>query len=182
MKLRHKAALKVVPAQDVRGMMCMGLEGARYHFYQIQAALKSPGVATGWTAKSVIDEQERVQLQRDINRFHWHLRAFFWELVAEMDLLRVVVKKSPMSDRTKLMEDLRRAYDAAWFAEVRTYRNFAHQSLLFVQCSYKGPPPGELEFAYLLPAIEGQSPTYDLLAQLSGYLEKMERLLKTRQA
>jgi hypothetical protein len=177
---RYKPILKVVPAQNLASMVGMGLDGARYHFGKIQEILRAPGLAACWTQNSVTDV-ERVQLQHDINRFHWHLRAFFWELVAEMDLLRALIRQHPKRVTAQLTNDWQRAYDAQWFREIRTYRNFAHQSALFVQGLYGGPS-NELQAASLLPAVKGQDPCYDLVTQLSDYLGKMEKLLKTRSA
>lgn len=53
----------------------MGLEGARYHFQELQARLTAEGMRTLWNEKSVTEERRR-QLQSDVNQFHWHLRAF----------------------------------------------------------------------------------------------------------
>jgi len=176
----YKVILKVVPAQKIEAMVGMGLEGARYHLDQIKAALKTPGLTVGWT-EMLVTEEQRIQLQGDVNRFHWHLRAFFWEVVGEMDLLRVVVRRSPKGVRAKLMSNWQQAHNSQWYSEVAAYRNFAHQSGLFVQCSYGGPS-GELEALWLQPAIMGQPPNYDLVAQLSTYLENLGKLLKTGNA
>jgi hypothetical protein len=177
-KQMYEVTLRRVPAQDVREMIGIGLRGARYHFDQIRAAMKAPEIYKGWSNEPVIADDQRA-------RFHWHLRAFFWELCAEMDLLHVVVRQSPKHVREKNMDDWQRAKDSRWFSEISAYRNFAHESVLFVQAHYKEKPSGgdlKLDFMWLLPAIKGQSVNYDLLAQLSDYLDKMETLLTTRQA
>jgi len=72
----HKPILARVPAQALSRAIGMGLEGARYHFQELQARLTAEGMRTLWNEKSVTEERRR-QLQSDVNQFHWHLRAFF---------------------------------------------------------------------------------------------------------
>lgn len=189
----YPVVLKIVPAQVPGGGLGFGVEGARYHLDHLLQALNKEGMATGWTAETV-DETTRSRLQRDVNDFHWHLRAFFWELVAEFDMLLVTVNHSEglgIAERKVCWEEvarqahaqgkwsakidtLSRAYCSAWYTELKTYRNFAHRSAQFVQCDYG---PNALNAIALLPAIQGQAFT-DLRDQLREYLEKMDQLLQ----
>jgi hypothetical protein len=135
-------------------------------------------------------------LQEDVNRFHRHLRAFFWELIAEFDMLLAYVNEiealgvpeasvswstlaSAALNLGKWPDTLKRladVYCSKWFTEVRYYRNFAHRSSLFLQCAYDGSL--SLTHAWLLPSIEGESPNYDLRQQLSEYFHHMEKFLR----
>jgi hypothetical protein len=57
---------------------------------------------------------------------HWHLRAFWGELVAARDAAR----RSPHPEKKREANALD---DQAWFQEVNAYRNFAHQSYHLVE-------------------------------------------------
>jgi putative hemolysin len=100
MNLEHEFTYVATLTANIKGFSAfpgsrlgIGLEGARYHQNQLLQALGRAGMSTLWNVASV-DEATRSRLQRDVNEFHWHLRAFFWELVAEFDMLLVVVNHS----------------------------------------------------------------------------------------
>ncbi len=190
-KPTYKLALRIVPAQNAASGVGMGVEGARYHLGHLCEDLKSEGMATGWTDNSV-DQATRARLQREINHFHWHLRAFFWELVAEFDTLLVAVNDAEglgipeekicwkevarqalgQKKWSTRIDTLKNSYCSAWYTEIRTYRNFAHRLPLFVHSDYG---PGGLNAIALLSAIEGQQQR-DLRDQLPEYLSRMEQL------
>lgn len=79
------------------------------------------------------------------------------------------------------LEKLKMVYASYWYNEVRYYRNFAHQSPLFVQLHIVqcDNAPDKLDAIWLLPAVEGQNQSYDLISQLSRYLEKMQEFLSS---
>jgi hypothetical protein len=192
-KPTYTVVLKTVPAQTPGGGLGIGVENARYHLDQLFQALNKEGWTTSWSPATV-DEATRSRLQRDVDEFHRHLRAFFWELVAEFDMLLVTVnhfeglgiaeervswdevarQAHAQGKWSTRIDTLCRAYCSAWFTEVRAYRNFAHRAPLLVICDVGD---GQLNALKLLPAIQGQAFT-DLRDQLREYLRKMEQLLK----
>jgi hypothetical protein len=89
-KPAYTIVLKMVPAQAAGGGLGIGVENARYHLDQLFQTLNKEGWTTIWS-NATVDEATRSRLQRDVDEFDRHLRAFFWELVAEFDMLLITV-------------------------------------------------------------------------------------------
>ena len=169
--------------------------GARFHLKKIKERVNSPAVQTIWSNDKNLDETARRKLQADINIFHWHLRAYFWELIAAFDTMlqwanqrykfglsevEVRWKKIPKQARKYQAEWdqkyalLEETWNSSWFYEVRMYRNFAHRAFQFVQSDIGD----ELNIICLLPMRVGQQQCQDLREQLSYYLKQMGQLGK----
>ncbi len=185
------------PVNDAMTEAASAVAGARYHLDQIGKLFERPAMRLPWEWRDPnFPEATKAQYQIEVNQFHWHLRAFFWELVAAVDVLLVQVN---MTHELEIAEDeiawrtvktaaerrrissrpitmLKQTFESDWFTEVRGYRNFAHRGQLITifDVSEDGnrPPVGGL-----FPARDGQERSFDLLHQLRGYLEKMQELI-----
>ncbi len=181
--------------------------GASYHLDQIREIIQKPGMQTmpsDYRDNPSLDKELKRQLQVDANLFFWHLRAFFWELVASFDTMlqwanqryeleipehdvrwTTIRQKAnsstrdPTEWRAKYIA-LSNAWNSAWYFEVRNYRNFAHRAFLFTENWYQqheeqGKSEYRLSGIQLIPVRQGQ-PFVDIMEQLSNYLEEMRRL------
>ncbi|MGD0014437.1 MAG: hypothetical protein ABSD56_08450 [Bryobacteraceae bacterium] len=133
----------------------LALRGAFYHLWQVTHQFKK-GLASN----------DKVEL------FHWHLRSFFWEMVAVRDSL----KRAARTDR-RIEEALHNLDDQQWFQEVSAYRNFAHESFHVVEAAVSARTGRAVVFQ-LQCAIQSQTYMADGLALLRDYWKKMERFLK----
>lgn len=199
--MAQQSALKIAPVHDLADSALTAFQGARYHLDALKTSLEKPGMQTLWKESSDLSADERRSNQNTLNAFHWHLRAFFWELVGAFDATLLwanarfglgspernvkwgTVRESPASinadkwlDKKAVLEN---AWESDWFFEVREYRNFAHRSFLLIQAEYMPSKSGglnELHFITLLPARVGQAPVRDLIDHLSEYHERMREL------
>jgi hypothetical protein len=89
--------VNVTPKSDAH----IALNGARYHLQSLKAE-----IAAGLVSNN------------SVARFHWHLRGFFWELVAMRDALR-----RSKDTAVKAVEDS--ITNSRWYAEIDAYRNGA---------------------------------------------------------
>lgn len=191
-----KPRLRILPPMELRNNAGSALYGARYHFEMAQQLVQSRGMQTQWQEDRTLDELTRAKRQHEMNRFHWHLRAFFWELVATFDTVlhwvnqtlglgikehkvewnEIEAEAKKQTKWSAQLDTLKRVYECEWYFEVRQYRNFAHRAFLFVQGEYDAD--NKLKVLWLLPAREGQRENYDALEQLSSYLDEMRNLLQ----
>jgi len=177
--------------------------GANYHLEKIKKLINSPGMQT--ILDKNIDEPTKKKLQNDVYLFHWHLRAFFWEMVATFDTIlhwvnqkyklglkegevkwvnihnmvnKFNINQSEWKNKYTLLEN---AWNSEWYYEVRKYRNFAHRAFLFVQGEYfeevnYDNSKFKQNTTWLLPVRKDQENCFDIIEQLSHYLEEMRQL------
>lgn len=199
----YQSSLRLVPVHDLEQSALTSFRGARYHLDALRSFLRRPGVQTLWQEGPNLSSTERGLLQDQLNAFHWHLRAFFWEIVSAFDAMlhwsnrrfELSVKERDVGWDTiekgnaqvdagtwaKKRSILRTTWESEWFFEVRQYRNFAHRSFLLLQVSYgpsKDDPSGvyHLTFINLLPARVGQQVCRDLIEHLSEYHDRMGKV------
>jgi hypothetical protein len=192
----HKRRLRILPPIELRSNAGSALLGARYHLEEAGRLAQTRGVETLWQQESGLDSETRRQLQHDVNRFHWHVRAFFWELVATYDTLlhwanqmldlgisehkvsrdEVMAQAEKQGKYSPELQELTKVYESEWYFEVRQYRNFAHRAFLFIQGEYDAN--NKLVLQWLLPAREGQRENYQALLQLDDYLAQMGNLVQ----
>lgn len=129
------------------------LRGASYHLHQLKTAM---------TSMRPLTDAQGLRLE-EVELFHWHLRAFFWELVAVRDVLKR--SRSPLPDLAGKLDNER------WFIEVTAYRNFTHKSLHIVEIMMVDNNPLAIQ---IQPALEGQSHE-DGIPQLERYWQNMNR-------
>jgi hypothetical protein len=190
-KPKHKThkALKIVPAMDLEDLTARAFSGAKYHLNKIRENLHSPTIQTylAWKSGEGLDLATQKQLEHFDNEFGWHLRAFFWEMVATFETMQNCAKqrsKKANKDQAEWYKKsalLESAWQSEWYFEIEQYRNFAHQAFLFVQCDYSEHKEAnavkyKLNITSLLPAREGQQQCMDILEHLSSYWEKMRDL------
>jgi hypothetical protein len=65
--------------------------------------------------------------QDRVNQFHWHLRAFFWELYAVADVI-----KSERKNSVEVEKEYLELVQQRWFRDVEVFRNNAHFSFHLV--------------------------------------------------
>lgn len=165
----------------------IALIGGRYHLECIRYLLKP-------------DTKTRIALSTpdQVNRFHWHLRSLYWELVGVWDLLlqwsnayfdfskAAGEVRWPLPKRAKrhqkewerIYKELETAYDSDWLYEIRMYRNHAHRS--FVNGSRLPPtyPDGRETLVILEPVRDGQPECSDVREQLLCYVDNMHLLCR----
>jgi len=193
---------RIVPAMELDKFSFSAIAGARYHLEKIAENLNSAGMQRYWGDDLEIDDLTRRKLQANINVFHWHLRAFFWELVASFDTMlqwanqrfdlglqedKVKWEKIPrtagkdQAEWDKKYAILESVWESSWYFEVRMYRNFAHRAFLFVQSEFEEQKTShksshQLKMTWLLPVREGQQEYRIIMEQLQYYLERMRHL------
>jgi hypothetical protein len=122
----------------------------------------------------------------------WRTRAFFWELVGTFDMFlqwaneqfrlgltegEVRWDKMPSTSSAdndgwiKMRAVLNTAYNSDWYFEVRTYRNYAHRSIIHVTALV--PKNSGVTQVFLPYARVGQSQYEDLRVQLKSFLDQM---------
>lgn len=137
--------------------MTVAMRGASFHLYQLNH----------WFKRMTFDPLTGKLREKEVELFHWHLRAFFWELVAARDVLKrgsIIIQKS-----AKALDDTR------WFQEVNEYRNFTHESIHVIEVIIGEDKP--LAFQ-LQPAFRDQALQNDGAAQLAHYWEEMSTFLR----
>lgn len=132
------------------------LGGAEFYFHQIQRQVH------GWQQMPGADHAS-------VNELHWHMRAFFWELVSAVEMTTHAIEEAgePLAD----FED---ALDESWWSEIDEWRNFAHRAFLFIQGEYR--EDGSLIYIWL-PQIGPDSAQHEALDRLAYYIEKVRQLL-----
>src|ERR1700685_533598 len=66
-------------------MVKAALWNVDYHLRAVNHFHQRPGMSTIREGDASLEEARKRDLQADVNRFHAHLRAFFWELVAAFE-------------------------------------------------------------------------------------------------
>jgi len=193
-RLREGARQGIWPCIGLQDNALSALAGAQYHLDKVKELVASRAVQTLWQKDKSLDEQARRGLQRELNQFHWHLRAFLWELVAARDTaLQWVnqayglgieeakvtwpVVKSEAQKQCKWCEQLdklEKGVESDQYFEIREYRNFAHRAFLLVYADYD--ENNNLSCLCLVPVREGQQQNFDLIAHLTNYLEAIRTL------
>lgn len=156
----RKSRLKVPPATNLREDAHTAVAGAKYHLGVMEEILG----CKNWRSEG------------NVNRLHWHLRAFFWELVAAMDTTRMAIKKDAGSpeylQHSKVLQAGRKS---DWYAEIDGYRNLAHQAFPIIQAEYR--PDGSL-VTMVLPPLQKGGPQYQIPNRLRDYYELMVDLME----
>ena len=133
-----------------------------------------------------------VWFQEDRQKTRWHLRSFFWDLVAAFDLVLVwcneqfelgihpravswrcvkdAVSRTQPDEWTRVLATLSRFEADAAFFEIRAYRNYAHRDFLFGNVLVS--PTGEMIGLTIPYARVGQA-FETLETQLRRYAEFM---------
>lgn len=203
MKNKPHKSFKIHPVIELDSLAKCCLLGAQYHLEKIIELHNQFGMQTLNDSDFPIDKQKQESAQIKINQFHWHIRAFFWELVASFDtILQWVNQEYELSlhekdvnwckikkrnsknnlfqvDWLKKRSILKKEWHSDWFYEMRLYRNFAHRSFQFIQSEFDsdyGKTPPTLKKTWLSPAREGQSDYVDIISHLTDYLERMRGL------
>ena len=202
-QFQYHKQFKIAPAMPLDDLANMAFIGAVYHLGRIKKLAISPCIQTMWQNDDTIDEATKKRFQAGVNQFHWHVRAYFWELVASFDTMlqwvnqryalsvpedkvtwvtihkKATMAKVDQTEWSKKHTSLENAWDSTWFYEIRQYRNFAHRAFLFVNAEYNGhygKSDPTLKNIWLTPAREGQQDYVDIILHLSNYLEKMRQL------
>lgn len=141
----------------------LAVKGASYHLYQLDMRFK-----------------EGLSAPAEFEIFHWHVRAFFWELIAVRD----VIHRAYGSDKT-VKASLQQLNGEDWFAEVESYRNFAHQAFLDVRflqpivTNKDGQKvPGNPKYTLFPSARPGQQWNSEGVEQLRQYWQAMHNWLE----
>jgi hypothetical protein len=144
---RKKGSLHTMPGRTAKEDAQLALIGADYHLQQLKTQLESG-----------LSDNDQIML------FHWHLRGFFWELVAVRDSVRRDAKTD------KAIQKALQALEAAkWFREVNEYRNFAHQSFHIVEVLF---------VANRARYFQMRLRDGDGLSHLTEYLNEMRKFFK----
>lgn len=180
------------PSQPFDDMVRVSLDGASYHFDCLNEYMSRPGMQQAWDQF----REANPQLQDDINKFYWHLRGFFWELIATFDTLlqwanysyKLIsnekdvtwknIKQNANKNRTdqwkQTYESLNDIHESEWFFEVNAYRNFSHRNHL---SSLSAHNEARMLHLSLLPVREGQNQYIPIDVQLNNYGLKMTELV-----
>jgi hypothetical protein len=163
-----------LPSVNHEEMIKAALWNVDYHLGAVKHFNHEPGMSTIWEDDATLEKARRLDLQADINRFHAHLRAFFWELVATFEEMKVWATETHGRASGHLAE-LHKTANANWYAEVSSYRNFAHRCFLVAQGEY-GVESRKLVFRSLIQARKdgGQPMVPDGLIE---YRDEMHKLL-----
>ena len=153
---KRTSLLSPFPRRTAYDDIHTAIRGASYHLNQLNKTMKRV---------TVLPDRRGLKLDH-VELFHWHLRAFFWELVAIRDILRR--PRNPIPTLSQTLET------QPWFIEVNTYRNFTHESLHVVEIiiGESGPIGFQLQ-----PAISGQH-YEDGAAQLNRYWNNMKTFIE----
>lgn len=187
MKQEQHPELRRLPAQSGATLARFAIRGAEVHFTAITELLNHI-------------EPEVVQLHKAspmnnaavVDALLWRTRAFFWELVGAFDMFlqwaneqfqlglaegEVRWDKMPSISSAdndgwiKMRAVLETAYNSDWYFEVRTYRNYAHRSIIHVTALV--PINSGAPQVFLPHARVGQVHYDDLRIQLKSYLDQM---------
>ncbi len=192
---------RLFPAMKLDVHALIAFKGAEYHLWKVRELYRLPCIQRMWRNDESLDPKIKRQLQTNANMFHWHIRAFFWELTALFDTIlnwanqrygfgfeerkvtwgnvRDASANSRPSEWAEKQAMLESAYSSDWFYEVRKYRNFAHRGFIFINTTYDGHfNKAEPTLIMLsLPSVrEYQRECQDMIEQISEYLERMREL------
>ena len=194
---------RIVPAMPLDTLAHSAFIGAAYHLGRIKKLASSPCMQTMWKDDDSLENATKKRLQADVDQFHWHVRAFFWELVASFDTMlqwvnqrfelsvpedkvrwstiheKAAEARKDQAEWNKKHALLESAWDSAWYYEIRQYRNFAHRAFIFVNAEYNGnygKNKPTLKKVWLTPAREGQQEYVDIVLHLLNYLEEISQL------
>jgi hypothetical protein len=67
-----------LPNVDLKEMVKAALWNVDYHLGAVKHFNQKPGMAALWEDDPTVEAVRRPHLQADINRFHAHLRSYFW--------------------------------------------------------------------------------------------------------
>jgi hypothetical protein len=129
---RPKSAMFLPGNVNHEEMVKAALWNVDYHLGAVQHFNGQPGMSTIWEDDPTVEDARRPHLQTDINRFRAHLRAFFWELVATFDAMKVWIVET-YGRKSEQMAELEKTGEADWYVAVSAYRNFAHRCFLTSQ-------------------------------------------------
>ena len=186
---------RIVPAMDLTNDSRASLAAAHYHLEAVRVAVASPAIQTReWKNDPNLDSSSRTGLTHQENQLHYHLRAFFWELIATWDIIlqwmnkryslglredkvrwKWLQREAKKRGKYHELKTLSTAYDSTWFKEVRAYRNLAHCSFLFVQGDWG---PEGLNILTLLPVRKDQRLVH-LPDQLTLYWKHMQAFVES---
>jgi hypothetical protein len=152
----RKPRLPVYPVVDLAEHARAALAGAEYHYRRVAR------ICEGWSRTPGSD-------RANPNELHWHLRAFFWELVAVLDTLKAI--PSLNAGKRRVIVD---AKASDWYAEVDEWRNFAHRAFLFVQGEFG--IGGTLTLLFL-PALTQGGSQHQIPERLDYYWKRMEEVI-----
>jgi len=154
-------------------MVEAALWNVNYHRFKIDELLAGRGMTTLWHDDPSLDDKAKFHLQGEVSRFHAHLRAFFWELVAAFESMRIWAKEYGAA--SKQVQEIKAAANSDWYAEISEYRNFAHRSFLVAQGIF-GTQDRQSKFLYL---IAPKDPPRELKEHLDYYQKHMRDLFDT---
>jgi len=156
----RRSRLSVCPSVDLVTHARAALAGARYHLARIQREISTMRRTPG-------------SHNANVNTLHWHLRAFFWELVATMETTTWVVSPDRrFPTRSPEGSELEQAKESGWWQEVEELRNLAHRAFLFLQAEVHAD--GRL-IHLVLPSLP-HSAQHAVPDRLEYYVGKMTNL------
>ncbi len=202
----HKR-LSIVPAMDLADNALCAFRGAEYHLFKMQENLDNPILNRflAWRCGEQVDDKTAEKLKNYGLKYDWHLRGFFWELVAafetilqwanqryQLGLIEKQVHWENGIEKKKVVgiyqsewdnkyQLLKIAWDSEWYFEVRMYRNFPHRTFHFIQhdvtpIENTNPVKYKINITSIPPARDRQQECIELMDQLQGYLEEMRKL------
>lgn len=191
MKHKEHPELRRLAVQSGATLARFALKGAEVNLSAITKLLTRDPETPRKEYESPLDNP------RVVDELLWRTRAFFWELVGAFDMFlqwandhfqlglsEGDVKWSKMPNTSpvdqgewsKMRAALENAYNSEWYFEIRTYRNYAHRSVLHVQALV---PKTSGEAQVFLPHARRDQPYYEHLPiQMRGYLEHMRLLAR----
>jgi hypothetical protein len=194
MPYQSRPLFQVCPVMDLREHTVVALEGAAYHLDRIRRLLASQALQTNWRNDPNLEVARQRALNAQQSHFCWHLRAFFWELVATFDtmlqwanrsfdlgLLESQVRWSDIQNRSSptrptewatTRQDLQTLYESELFWEITQYRNFAHRAFTLVHSGLPVEGRG-VAFTFLEPVRQGQRDVQLIESHLTSYLNHM---------
>lgn len=190
MKQEQHPELRRLPRQSGAALARFAISGAEIHLIGIEKLLghNDPEDAQ-------VDYASPVNNAAVVDALLWRTRAFFWELVGAFDMFlqsaneqfclglaedKVRWDKMPSTSSVdndgwiRMRAVLETAYNSDWYFEVRSYRNYAHRSIIHVTALV--PKNLGTTQVFLPHARVGQSHYEDLRVQLKSYLEQMHLL------
>lgn len=189
MKHEPNAELIRLPTANSVGLARFAIKGAETHLSAIRRILKHEHLPQSEGGAEYVSPLNNSAV---VDVLLWRTRAFFWELVGAFDMFLQwandhfelglpehnvmwanMPTKSPRDqagwDRMRVL--LEEGYNSEWYFEIRTYRNFAHRSLLPLT-SLVPKLPGET-MVFLPHARVGQTHYDDIRVQMEEYINRM---------
>lgn len=189
-------ALTRLDAQAWNGSAFIALDGAAYHYAMIKSICDAnTGGQHGYDEKGDLLVFAEAG---SFNRFQWHLRAFFWEIVSTFDFLAHQIneafglglpehdiswKSLPAPNHTsdpryrQAYALLGSVYGSEWYSEVVIYRNFAHRAFIpITSVVFKKPQPTSRHaWIVMEPAIQARNHHPDVRDKLSEHLDETRK-------